>query len=132
MSSEAKNFKIPSSFVLFGNKYEVKFCDNLYEEEACYGTADENKKLIRLQSKSKIFDICKIVNISEETREVKEYFNLTDEKVVETFYHELVHIIFDSMGEESLSENEKLVNMIAKALLEIYLSSEYEAVSKVS
>jgi hypothetical protein len=46
--------------------------------------------------------------------------------VIETFFHEVSHIIFDAMGEEELSANERLVNMMGKCMLEIYLSSVYE------
>ena len=52
--------------------------------------------------------------------------NITPEIVIETYYHELAHIVFDAIGEEELSDNEKLINMIGKAFLEIYLSSRYE------
>jgi hypothetical protein len=46
--------------------------------------------------------------------------------VAETFFHEVMHIILDATGEETLSENEKFVNIMGKSLLEIYLSSVYE------
>jgi hypothetical protein len=42
----------------------------------------------------------------------------------------MVHIILDATGEEDLSENEKFVNIVAKCMLEIYLSSVYEKESK--
>jgi hypothetical protein len=51
---------------------------------------------------------------------------ITDETVIETFFHEITHIILDAMGEDSMSENEKLVNIMGKAWLEIYLSLKYE------
>jgi hypothetical protein len=46
--------------------------------------------------------------------------------VIETFFHEITHIILDAMGEDLASENEKLVNIMGKAWLEIYLSLKYE------
>jgi membrane-anchored glycerophosphoryl diester phosphodiesterase (GDPDase) len=51
---------------------------------------------------------------------------ITEETVAETFFHEVMHIILDATGEETLSENERFVNIMGKSLLEIYLSSVYE------
>ena len=41
---------------------------------------------------------------------------LTDNAVLDTFYHEKVHVILDSMGEHKLSENEKFVEVFSKLL----------------
>jgi hypothetical protein len=125
MFNTAKNFKIPKAFTLFGHRYRVLLCDKLHEEEGNYGTADENRKEIKLQTKAHVFTIEEITSIEGESKRSKEYYSITDEKMIETFYHEMIHIILDSLGEEEISSNETLVNMIGKALLEIYLSSEY-------
>jgi hypothetical protein len=124
MTNSIKNFKIPTKFVLFGHTYTVKFEDDLYEREFCYGLADEDFKVIRLQSKARIKSKREIYENGKK-KNVYVYFDITDEMIVETFYHELVHIILDSVGQTKLSENEILVNIMAKALLEIYLNSEY-------
>ena len=39
---------------------------------------------------------------------------ITEETMIETFFHEVVHIILDSTGELKLSQNEKFVNMMGK------------------
>ena len=62
----------------------------------------------------------------DDGQEEKVMLTITDETVIETFFHEITHIILDSMGEDSMSENEKLVNIMGKAWLEIYLSLKYE------
>jgi hypothetical protein len=129
MKNSIKNFKIPTSFVLFGHKYKVEYCNTLFEKEDCYGSAHEEGKLIRLQPTGSVFVINEVRGEDGELEKIKSYFEVTEQIVVETFYHELVHIIFDSLGEESLSDNEKLVNMMGKALLEVYLYSEHEEVS---
>ena len=51
---------------------------------------------------------------------------ITNEVLVETFFHEIAHIMLDAAGETKLSGNEQFVNIIGKAWLEIYLSSVYE------
>jgi hypothetical protein len=126
MSNSIKNFRIPSSFILFGHKYKVEFCDTLHEKEDAFGIADEDRKLIRLQPKGKVFTIAEVRDDADALQKTRVYFDITDECIVETFYHELMHIILDAIGEESLSKNEKLINMCGKALLEVYLSSTYE------
>jgi hypothetical protein len=44
-----KRLNIPKEFTLFGHKYKVQMENDLFEKEDCYGCADEDLKLIRLQ-----------------------------------------------------------------------------------
>lgn len=124
MTSRIKNFKIPEKFVLFGHTYVVELDPDLYEREACYGLADEDYKIIRLQSKKTLTRRREITNIEGETKTVDVSFDLTDEMLIETFFHEVFHIILDAVGQNELSENEMFVNIVGKALLEIYLTSD--------
>jgi hypothetical protein len=120
-----KKVEIPKEFVLFGHKYTVSIVDDLFEKEDCYGTADEDMKLIRLQNVgvvSKMYE--------EDGKMVESKIVITPETIAETFFHEVLHIILDATGEEDLSLNERFVNITGKALLEIYLSSVYEKESK--
>jgi hypothetical protein len=121
VANDPKKFRIPKEFTLFGSKYIVTIEDKLFETESCYGTADDDLKRIRLQK------VGPATRISEEDG-VKHEANIivTDEVLIETFYHELCHIILDALGEEELSLNEKFVNMLGKSFLEVYLSSNYE------
>ena len=64
--------------------------------------------------------------IDDDGKEEKVMLTITDETLIETFFHEINHIILDSIGEDSMSQNEKLVNIMGKAWLEIYLSLKYE------
>lgn len=121
MFNTNKKINIPKNFTLLGHKYTIRLEDDLFEKENCYGTADEDLKLIRLQNLGRVF---KKYEEDGATREV--VLDITEETLAETFFHEVIHIIFDAMGEENLSENEKLVNIMGKAMLEIYLSSVYE------
>ena len=121
MFNSQKKVEIPKEFVLFGHKYTVNIVDDLFEKEDCYGTADEDVKLIRLQN---IGVITKMYE--EDGKMVESKIVITPEIMAETFFHEVLHIILDATGEEDLSLNERFVNITGKALLEIYLSSVYE------
>lgn len=125
MSNDLKNFKIPKEFTLFGHRYTVEVQEDLFEKNQCYGIADEDLKKIIIQGKKLVKKISK-----DGKKVISQDMKITDETFLETYYHEMVHIIFDSIGEEKLSQNEALVNMVGKALLEIYLSSIYEQNSK--
>lgn len=120
MFDQNKKLNIPKNFTLLGHKYTVVIKKDLFETEACYGNADEDLKLIQLQ------DVGVVTRKYEENgKTVETVMTITEQMVIETFFHEVMHIIFDAMGEEELSENEKLVNILGKAWLEIYLSSTY-------
>lgn len=123
MVNDVKKFKIPKSFTLFGHKYQVVLRDDIFEAKGYYGLADDDAKIILIQKAKKVSKLYEEEN-KDENEEV--HFEITDEAVVETFYHEICHIIFFAIGENKLSENETLVNMLGKAWLEIYLSSTYE------
>ena len=97
--------------------------DELFVKESAYGTADEDAKRIRIQ---KIGIVEKKYPETEGTPAESVQILITDEVIIETFYHELCHIIFDAIGEDELSQNEKLVNMMGKSFLELYLSANYE------
>lgn len=121
MFDQNKKLNIPKNFILLGHKYSVVIKKDLFETEGCYGNADEDLKLIQLQ------DMGTVTRRYEENGKTFETsMDITEEMVIETFFHEVMHIIFDAMGEEELSENEKLVNILGKAWLEIYLSSVYD------
>lgn len=125
MFNPAKKIIIPKEFTLFGHKYVVILDDDLFEKENIYGDADEDLKQIRLQN---IGEVSRRYEENGKINEVK--IKITEETLTETFFHEVTHIILDAAGENELSENERFVNIMGKALLEIYLSSVYEKDSK--
>ena len=116
-----KKINIPKEFTLLGHKYTVVIKKDLFETEDCYGNADEDLKLIQIQDLGEVTKRYK-----EDGKMVERKLIITEETMIETFFHEVVHIILDSTGELNLSQNEKFVNMMGKAWLEIYLSSVYE------
>ena len=125
MFNTDKKLQIPKEFTLFGHKYSVVIKKDLFETEDCYGHADDDLKQIVLQ------DVGEVKKIYEEDgKTIEANMIITEETMIETFFHEVVHIILDASGEIELSENEKFVNIMGKAWLEIYLSSTYEKDSK--
>ena len=125
MFNTDKKINIPKEFTLFGHKYSVVIKKDLFETENCYGQADDDLKQILLQ------DLGEVKKKYEEDGVVIENkMTITEETMIETFFHEVVHIMLDASGEHELSENEKFVNIMGKAWLEIYLSSVYEKDSK--
>jgi hypothetical protein len=116
-----KKVNIPKEFTLFGHKYNVVIKKDLFENEGCYGDADEDLKQIRLQ------DVGEVSRKNYDDADMPDTkINITENALIETYFHEVTHIILDALGEEELSQNEKFVNMMGKAWLEIYLSNVYE------
>lgn len=121
MLNPNKKINIPKEFTLFGHKYNVVIKKDLFDQEGCYGNADDDLKLIQIQ------DLGEVVKKYEENGKMVEIkITITEETMIETFFHEIMHIMLDASGELELSENEKFVNIMGKAWLEIYLSSVYE------
>lgn len=50
----------------------------------------------------------------------------TDSSKFNTFHHELIHLILDTMGEFELSSNERFVNTFSGFLTEAVRSFEYD------
>jgi hypothetical protein len=50
---------------------------------------------------------------------------LTLDCILDTFYHEKVHMILDAMGEKKLSKNEKFVEVFARLLRQTDETEEY-------
>ena len=100
------NLIIPKSFKLFGSTIKVVFDNDRLNELKLYGQCDYGL--------SKIF--------LAETQERKE---LSPDKIKDTFYHEKVHMILDTMGEDKLSSDEKFVDIFSKLLRQSYETAEY-------
>ena len=121
MFNQEKKIKIPKEFTLLGHKYNVILDNNLFETDGCYGNADEDLKLIKIQ------DVGTVIRKHEENgKQIETPILITERTIIETFFHEVTHIILDATGDGELSENEKFVTLMGKAWLEIYLSSSYE------
>ena len=89
--------KIPLSFTVFSTEITVKFDNDRMNDKHQYGEADYSR--------------CMIVLSSTHGTET-----LSEDRVIDTFYHEKVHTILDAMHERDLSANEKFVDIFAKLL----------------
>lgn len=97
---------IPTSFKIASQ--EIKVLKKEYIEDGTYmGLADLVEGVITLADK------CTIRTISLDTK-------------LNTFYHELTHIILDQYGYNELSSNEIFINQFAALLTSWYTSDKYE------
>lgn len=85
----------PFSFKLFATTINVVFNDEKMIDAQAYGRSDYGQSRIILASKDRDEDI-------------------SEDIIKDTFYHERVHMILDTMHEHDLSKNEKFVDQFAK------------------
>lgn len=97
---------IPKELVLFGETIKVKLVNKIHKDNR-QGEWDPNKNLIKLAKKDNL----------GEPRSI--------ETIEQTYYHELVHAITESIGYMKLSENEHLVDLIGKCLHQISKTSKF-------
>ena len=87
----------PFCFKLFATTYHVEWDNKRMNDKERYGENSYSKSLITLST-----------TIGTE--------ELSLDKIKDTFYHEKVHAILDTMHERALSNNEKFVDVFAKLL----------------
>ena len=90
-------FKLPKSFKLFATEINVVIDNDRMEDMESYGLTEYSFSKITMA----------------DTHKMKP---LSNGKMADTFYHEKVHMILDTMGERDLSNNEKFVDIFAKLL----------------
>lgn len=97
------NFSIPGKFYLGGSKIDVVFVEQV---------SGEGKDIdgMAMYSKSRI-----------EIKNDKEYSDSYKEWV---FFHELIHHVFNSIGEDEMKHNEKLVDQVALLLHQAFTTME--------
>lgn len=98
--------KIPKRFKLFATTINVVFDNKKMHEESTIGLVEWKKSVITL---------------SDESNNEK----IDEDVIADTFCHEKVHAILDSMGEVELSGNEKFVEVFSKLLRQSDESAEY-------
>lgn len=91
------DMRIPKSFKLFASKIDVVFDNQRMNDKDCYGLAEYSNTKITLS-------------------DTHGTTLLSEDRIMDTFYHEKVHMILDTMHERELSENEKFVDTFAKLL----------------
>jgi len=99
--------KIPKSFKIFASTVNI--------------TTDDNIRL----SNDQVLGDCSFsdlqINICTEYKGDK----VESSTIVDTFYHEKIHIILDAMGEHELSQKEKFVEVFARLLRQSDESAEF-------
>lgn len=98
--------KIPKSFKLFGTTYTVIWDNKIMNDMKNYGVSDYSKSEITLSDK-----------IGDE--------KLSNDKIMDTYYHERTHAILDMMNERDISLDEKFVDVFSKLLRQADESSVY-------
>ena len=100
--------KVPSSFKLFATTINVDFDNTRLSNESVLGECSFTDNLIVLCD-----------NYKGE--------KVVDSAVIDTFYHEKVHVILDSMGEHRLSKNEKFVEIFSRLLRQSDESAQFDS-----
>lgn len=94
-------FKIPNTFDVLGRHWKVEFKKDLYKEsEPILGKVDYSENIIYIQEPT------------------EEYLLLPD-NLFGIFLHELMHIIFYSLGLDEECDDESLVESIAGCLHQV-------------
>lgn len=96
---------IPKFFYIFGEKIKISIIKQIKRGTA-YGVWFESENKIQL---------------------AKTVFqkSLNEEQIEQTYFHEVTHVILDSIGEPTLSENEVFVDKFSKALYQVLKTSNY-------
>lgn len=87
--------RLPKSFTLLGNTIKVETVANLSTIGDRMGDWKASENKIRIQAPG---------------------HGISDDVIFATFYHELIHAVFDLTGHSKLSEDEELVERIGQAL----------------
>lgn len=97
---------IPKKFKLFGTTYSIVWDNKRLNDKSVYGLSDYSRTEITLSNTEGTVD-------------------LSEDRMMDTFYHEKVHAILDMMHERELSDNEKFVDVFAKLLRQADETAEF-------
>lgn len=97
--------KIPKSYKLFGTTINVVWDNKRLNDKGMYGLSDYGRAEIVLSS-------------------VEGLEGLSEDRMLDTFYHERTHSILDAMNEQELGSNEKFVDVFSKLLRQADESAE--------
>ena len=102
---KSDNFRFPSAYYVGGQRIEVSFVEHIPNDH--------------LGTSSVCCGEIKIANKSDYNRDQ------SPSSKFNTFWHEVVHTILDTMQENELSANEKFVGVFSSMLCEVLNSFEY-------
>jgi len=89
--------EIPKSFKLFATTINVNYENERLSNESVIGECSYTDNSITL---------CSNYKGSE----------LAASTIIDTFYHEKIHVILDAMGEHEMSKNEKFIEIFSRLL----------------
>jgi hypothetical protein len=98
--------KIPKEFKLFATTYNIKWDNLRMNDKQMYGLCDYSRSEITLSTSDGVEA-------------------LSNDKIIDTFYHERTHAILDMMNERELSQNEKFVDVFSKLLRQADESAKF-------
>jgi len=98
--------KIPKKFKLFGTTYNVVWDNKRLNDRQEFGLSDYSRSEIILSNTLGTED-------------------LSEDKIMDTYYHEKIHAILDMMNEGELSANEKFVDVFSKLLRQADETAEF-------
>lgn len=98
--------RIPKKFKVFNTTINVAFNNKQLQKQDTFGEADYKQNSITL--------------CDEYRGEI-----LPNDFIIDTFYHEKVHIILDAMREYELSQNEQFVEIFSRLLKQSDETSEF-------
>lgn len=98
--------EIPKKYKLFGTTVNVVWDNKRLNDKSVYGLCDYSKSEVILST----------------THGIEE---LSEDRMMDTFYHERTHSILDAMNERDLSDNEKFVDVFSKLLRQADESAEF-------
>jgi len=101
-----ENMKIPRKYKLFSTTVNVVWDNKRLNDKDMYGLSDYSKNEIILSTTDGLN-------------------KLSDDRIIDTFYHERTHSILDAMNETELSNNEKFVNVFSNLLRQADESAEF-------
>lgn len=102
--------KIPKEFELFGRTVKVEWDNDVLNDKELYGQANYRKNVIAITNTCCIDGKMK---------------KLPQDNVNETYFHELVHFILNSMKHE-LNDDEKFVNDFSGLLHQALKTAKYK------
>ena len=102
---KSDNFRFPSAYYVGGQRIEVSFVEHIPNDHL--GTSSV---------------CCGEIQIANKVGEDKDQ---SPSSKFNTFWHEVVHTILDTMQENELSANEKFVGVFSSMLCEVLNSFEY-------
>lgn len=99
--------RIPKRFTLFATKINVVIDNNRLKDHNTLGLSEYAKSLI---------------SIATETI----HGEIPEDVIIDTYFHEKVHMILDTMGRDDLSKDEQFVEVFARLLRQAEESEEFE------